>query len=192
MRCVGGDPAMRQPELASAFLKERPMILRMLAARLGNAEDAEDAAQELWLKLDDVSADTIANPAAYLFRMAANLASDRRSSAMAGTARDLAWLELQPGAAELPDAERVLLARERLKNVDAVLKSMPERMSTAFRMFRIEGHSQKAIAETIGISVSGVEKLLQRAYRQVYDAGMFFGEDSVPPHRLGSMKETES
>lgn len=168
------------------------MILRMLAARLGNAEDAEDAAQELWLKLADVPADTIANPIAYLFRMAANLASDRRRSAMSGTARDMAWLELQPGAAELPNAERVLLAREHLKNVDAILMVMPERMRTAFRMFRIEGHSQKAIAEVIGISVSGVEKLLQRAYRQLYDAGMFFGEDGALPHRLGYMEETES
>jgi RNA polymerase sigma-70 factor (ECF subfamily) len=38
-------------------------------------------------------------------------------------------------------------------------------------MFRIDELPQKRISECLGISVSGVEKLLQRAYRQIYDAG---------------------
>ncbi|MGY2499272.1 sigma factor-like helix-turn-helix DNA-binding protein, partial [Klebsiella pneumoniae] len=44
---------------------------------------------------------------------------------------------------------------------------MPERMATALRLFRLEGVSQRAIADRLGISVSGVEKLLQRAYRKI-------------------------
>jgi RNA polymerase sigma factor (sigma-70 family) len=177
--------------LKEAFLQERPMLLRLLVARLGSREDAEDAAQELWLKLGDAPAEPIAHPAAYLYRMAANLASDRRTSAMSGTARDNAWLAAQPGAEELPDAERVLLARERLRHVDATLDAMPERMNVAFRMFRIDGQSQKIIATTLGISVSGVEKLLQRAYRLVHDATNGFGEETVGRHRLGHMKDFE-
>ncbi|CAN5171826.1 RNA polymerase sigma factor [soil metagenome] len=175
------------------------MILRLLTARLGNREDAEDAAQELWLKLSDISTDTVTNPAAYLFRMAANLASDRRTSAMSVTTRDRAWLEGQPTAEELPDAERVLLARERLNQIEAALRAMPERMSAAFRMFRIERLPQKAIAATLGISVSGVEKLLQRAYRLVHDAETLSSsaetvshEESAKSLRLVDMKDIES
>jgi RNA polymerase sigma factor (sigma-70 family) len=180
---------MAQTELMATFLQERPMLMRLLVARLGNREDAEDAAQELWLKLVDLPATPIAHNTAYLYRMAANLASDRRTSATSGTARDRAWLEVQPVAKELPDAERALLARERLSHIAEILNAMPERMSAAFRMFRVEGQSQKAIADTLGISVSGVEKLLRRAYRQVHDAGSAFGEESAGSHRLGVMKD---
>ncbi|MDB5713290.1 MAG: sigma-70 family polymerase sigma factor [Sphingomonadales bacterium] len=165
------------------------MLLRLLAARLGTREDAEDAAQELWLKLADLTASPIAHPAAYLYRMAANLASDRRASATSSTARDRAWLEVQPGAQELPDAERALIARERLGQITATLDAMPDRMSAAFQMFRIEGQSQKKIAAALGISVSGVEKLLQRAYRLIHDAGIDFAEENEAPHRLGHMKD---
>ena len=46
---------------------------------------------------------------------------------------------------------------------------MPERMATALRMFRIDERPQRAIAEHLGITVSGVEKLLRRAYRKIHD-----------------------
>jgi RNA polymerase sigma factor (sigma-70 family) len=188
MLSMGGG-SMTQTALMVTFLQERPMLMRLLIARLGNLEDAEDAAQELWLKLIELPVAPITHNAAYLYRMAANLASDRRTSAMSGTARDLAWLEGQPTAEELPDAERALLARERLSHIAATMNAMPERMSAAFRMFRIEGQSQKMIADTLGISVSGVEKLLQRAYRQVHDAGSAFSEESEVSHRLVVMKD---
>ena len=168
------------------------MLVRLLVARLGNREDAEDAAQELWLKLSDLPIAPIANNTAYLYRMAANLAHDRRTSAKSGTARDRAWLEVQPGAQELPDAERAMLARERLRHVNETLNAMPERMSAAFRMFRIEGHSQKAIAARLGITVSGVEKLLHRAYRLVHDAGSALGGEFAVSDRLDNMKDSAS
>ncbi len=63
----------------------------------------------------------------------------------------------------------MLLARERLEQVEAALAAMPERMSAALRMFRIERRPQKEIAQALGITVSGVEKLLKRAYRQLFD-----------------------
>jgi RNA polymerase sigma factor (sigma-70 family) len=183
---------MVQTALMATFLQERPMLVRLLVARLGNREDAEDAAQELWLKLSELPVAPIANNAAYLYRMAANLASDRRTSATSGTARDRAWLEVQPGAEELPDAERAMLALERLRQVNATMDAMPERMSAALRMFRIEGHSQKVIAAKLGITVSGVEKLLHRAYRLVHDAGSALGEEIAASDRLVIMKDSRS
>lgn len=43
---------MTEAGLKAVFLAERPMLLRLLAARLGNPADAEDALQDIWLKLD--------------------------------------------------------------------------------------------------------------------------------------------
>lgn len=156
--------------LKDVFLHESPMLLRLLTARLGSPDDAQDALQDMWLKLDQIADGPMAHPAAYLYRMAANLATDRRLARNRSQVRDDAWHGLQPAADEIPDAEAVLLARERLAQVEATIAAMPERMAQALRLFRLEKCPQKEIAQRLGITVSGVEKLLKRAYRQLYDA----------------------
>jgi RNA polymerase sigma factor (sigma-70 family) len=180
---------MTESGLRAVFLNERPMLMRLLVARLGNREDAEDALQDMWLRLDQLAARPVAEPAAYLYRIAANLATDRRISGLRRGARDHAWLDLQPVAEELPDAERALIARERLNQIELALEAMPERMRTAFRMFRFEEQPQRAIADHLAISVSGVEKLLQRAWRQIHAAGRDESEDVGAPRRLGEEEE---
>jgi RNA polymerase sigma-70 factor (ECF subfamily) len=47
------------------------------------------------------------------------------------------------------------------------LRALPERTAFIFRQYRVEGASQKAIADELGISLSAVEKHLQRAYKAV-------------------------
>jgi RNA polymerase sigma-70 factor (ECF subfamily) len=171
--------------LRAVFLEVRPMLLRLVTARVGNRDDAEDLLQDMWLRIDQLAAAPVAQPAAFLYRIAANLATDRRIAAGRRGARETAWLDVQPLAEELPDAERVLIARERLALVQAAMAAMPERMREALRMFRVENQPQRAIADTLGISVSGVEKLLQRAYRQLHDALETPGEETGGPRRLG-------
>lgn len=157
--------------LRAVFLAERKMLLRLLTARLGNADDAEDVLQDLWIKLEITPSGPIAQPAAYLFRMANNLAFDRRRSATRHAARDTEWLQAQTTSEELPDMEQVLIARERLAHVEAALAALPPRTASVFRMFRFEGLAQKVIATQLGLSLSSVEKLLQQAYRAIHDAG---------------------
>ena len=156
--------------LKELFLEQRPILLRLMTARLGSAAEAEDVMQDMWLKLEQLPDQALTSPGAYLFRVAANLAADRRLSMARAVARDGLWLDAQPEAQEYPDAEAALIARERLAQVEAAMAAMPERMSTALRMFRIEQRPHKEIASTLGITVSGVEKLLKRAYRHIMDA----------------------
>lgn len=145
------------------------MLLRLLTARLGTRDDAEDALQDLWLKLDHASTQPIAQPEAFLYRMAANLAIDRRIAATRRVARDGAWLDTQAIPATVADPEGALAAVDERRALERVVGEMPERMATALRMFRLEEQSQRAIAAHLGISVSGVEKLLARAYRKIHD-----------------------
>lgn len=170
--------------LSAIFFEIRPMLLRMLVARLGNREDAEDTLQDMWLRIDQLAVGPIGQPAGFLYRVAANLATDRRIAGARRGARDNAWLDVQPVAEEIPDAERALIARERLRAVERAMADMPDRMRTALRMFRFEDQPQRLIAETLGISVSGVEKLLQRAYRQIHDACEIFTVDDCDRRRL--------
>jgi RNA polymerase sigma-70 factor (ECF subfamily) len=160
------------------------MLLRLLTARLGNRDDAEDALQDMWLRIDQLADQPVAQPAAFLYRVAANLATDRRIAAARRGARDAGWLDVQPDADEIPDAERVAVARDQWREIEVAIADMPERMATALRLFRVDERSQRDIAGQLGISVSGVEKLLQRAYRKIHDRLGRFGEDSVAGHRL--------
>jgi len=40
-------------------------------------------------------------------------------------------------------------------------------MAAALRLYRVEGLGQRDIANRLGVSVSAVEKLLRKAYRQI-------------------------
>lgn len=157
--------------LRAVFLRERTTLLRFLAARLGSVDEAEDALQDAWLKLDGAVLGPVANPVSYLFRMVHNMALDRRRTALSRSIREAHWLDAQPTAIERPDAEAALLARQRLDQVEAALAALPENVGRAFRMFRLEGVPQRQIARAMGVSLNVVEKLLQRAYRRLHDHG---------------------
>ncbi|WP_010216728.1 RNA polymerase sigma factor [Sphingomonas sp. PAMC 26621] len=177
--------------LKAVFLQERPMLLRLLVARLSSRDDAEDALQDIWLKLDQQEVRApIAQPAAYLYRMASNLAADRRISAARSGARETAWHDVQPAADEQPDAERGLLARERLQQIEKALAGMPDRMRTALRLYRVEEQPQKDIAVHLGMTVSGVEKLLRRAMQQISVYRANDEADSSERHRLSGEGDT--
>jgi len=152
------------------LIANRGPLLRFLRAR-GAGEDGEDILQELWLKVERLEAEgPIADPRAYLFRMADNLMHDRVRANMRRANREQAWTQAgfdPAGQDEAPSAERSLLARQRLRRVELALATLGERTQAIFRRFRIEGVSQSRIAQEEGISVSAVEKHLQRAYRVV-------------------------
>lgn len=165
----------RRSGLEAVFLAQRAPLLRFLRARSGSQDVAEDLLQELWLRLDTLAVRPIAQPAAYLFQTANNLVVDAHRAEERRRRRDAVWSELRADATrdadDTPSAERVLLARERLRLVEARLAALPERTAEVFRLYRLDGVAQRDIAERLGISLSAVEKHLQRAYRAVIAAG---------------------
>lgn len=152
--------------LQSYALAERYKLLRFLAAR-GAGDEAEDLLHELWQRLGTGPSQPVADPMAYLFRAAENLIRDIRRSRMSREKRQLAWYESATPDVEQPVGERVLIARETLRAVERELEKLGPRVATVFRAYRIEGISQAAIAREHGISLSSVEKDLQKAYRAV-------------------------
>jgi RNA polymerase sigma-70 factor (ECF subfamily) len=75
-----------------------------------------------------------------------------------------------PGVSDTPAGERVLIAREELARVEAALEALGERAREAFRLHRIEGLAQRAIAAQLGVSLSTIESDMRRAYRAIMDA----------------------
>jgi RNA polymerase sigma factor (sigma-70 family) len=154
--------------LSSIFLANRPALLRFLRAR-GAGDDAEDLLQDMWMKLEAKDLGPIADPLPYLYRIANNLMLDRYRSATRRGKREQDWAEgaggvmADPGETTSVD-ERMILA-ERLQEAEAVLRDLGPRVELVFRRFRIEGVGQRMIAEELGVSLTTVEKDLQKAYR---------------------------
>jgi RNA polymerase sigma factor (sigma-70 family) len=153
--------------LEAVFLANRPMLLRFLRAR-GAGDAAEDLLQEIWLKASAAAGGPIADPLAYLFKTANNLLLDRRRSELRSQKRDHEWSETAEGQAE-PSPEQRLAAQRDLALVEAELRALGERTDHVFRRYRVEGMSQREIAVELGISLSAVEKHLQKAYRALIE-----------------------
>jgi len=149
--------------LQRVILNERSRLLRFLAAR-GVGDDAEDALHDLWQRVAAAPTQPIADPLSYLFRAAENLIRDRRRSTVSRDRRHQDWHEIMPGE-EQPTGERSLIARERLREVQSTLAALGPRVEIVFRKCRLDGLGQAAIARELGVSLSSVEKDLQKAYR---------------------------
>jgi RNA polymerase sigma factor (sigma-70 family) len=149
--------------LQRVILNERSRLLRFLAAR-GVGDDAEDALHDLWQRVAAAPSQPIADPLSYLFRAAENLVRDRRRSAVSRDRRHHDWYETSPSE-EQPTGERGLIARERLREVQSTLAALGPRVELVFRKCRLDGLGQVAIARELGVSLSSVEKDLQKAYR---------------------------
>jgi len=149
-------------------MANRPALLRFLRAR-GAGEDCEDLLQDMWMKLEAKDLGPVADPLPYLYRMANNLMLDRYRSATRRERREQDWAEGAGGVMADPSEdiaidERLIL-NERLEEARNVLRSLGPRVELVFRRFRIEGVGQRLIADELGVSLTTVEKDLQKAYR---------------------------
>lgn len=159
--------------IEAVFLANREALIRFVRAR-GVGDEAEDLLQELWLKSSAMPSQPVAEPLAYLYRMANNLMLDRRRSDLRRRRREQDWTDGGGGggadaAAGAGSGERLLIARDELRAAQAALAALGERTETIFRRFRLDGISQVDIAREQGISLSAVEKHLQKAYRALLE-----------------------
>lgn len=161
-----GDAPRRSRGLEEAFLNHRLDLLRFMRAR-GAGEAADDLLQELWLKAIAIPTGSVADPRSYLFRIANNLMLDRRRAALRAAQRDTAWGNAAGEEPICGSGEQVLIARQQIERAERALAALGCRVAAIFRRYRIDGISQREIAHEMGISLSAVEKDLQKAYRIV-------------------------
>jgi RNA polymerase sigma factor (sigma-70 family) len=166
--------------LSHLYHRHRADLLRLLTARTGSAAEAEDLAQELWLKLRGHPPLDVQNARAYLFRMAQNLATDRLRARQRRMARERRWSDEATDFAatvhDLPDpartAEQVLIEREEIATLVSAIANLPEGARRAFELHKLEGVSHAGVAERLGISRSGVEKHMAVAMKYLKRALM--------------------
>lgn len=150
--------------LHATLINERGRLLRFLAAR-GAGHEAEDVLHDLWQKIAGAPERPVADPVSYLFRAAENHMRDIRRATISREKRQFDWQGMGDAPEDAPAGERVLIAREQLQQVEAALASLGSRVDHVFRRYRLDGVGQADIARELGMSLSSVEKDLQKAYR---------------------------
>lgn len=171
-RDIKPDPA-QQPhapassrELLEIFMARRTRLVQMATRIIGCQCLAEDVVQETMLKICEGGLDPqVKSPAAYLFRMVRNLAID--CSRRRAREQRLDNPDQQGGgefSASCPCPETIMARCQALRIVMAALQELPERTRHAFELHRLEGVSQRDIAERLKVSPTLVNFMVRDAH----------------------------
>ena len=160
------DPAIAIPdELDQAFRAHHSMVFRTAYRITGNAGDAEDVLQTVFLRLlrRERAADPLENFESYLRRSAINVALDVIRARQ--TERSVPLPEDDSGLLPFASAPSdVLGLRQILTRAIARLKTRPAEI---FALRFIEGLSNQQIAQTLGISQVLVAVVVHRTRLQL-------------------------
>lgn len=148
-----------------ALLVDRRADLRArLAPRLGGPDQADEALQDVYLKLQgDAPLKPPGDPFAYLIRMAVNAARDgdrsRRRRLGQGEIADI----LETAAAADPDPENVAVARSELGALRGAMAELTDRQRRIVVASRLDETPHKEIARQLQVSTRTVELELKKA-----------------------------
>jgi RNA polymerase sigma-70 factor (ECF subfamily) len=137
-------------EIALAFferlvrLHER-MVLGVAYRLLGRMEDAQDAAQEVFLKLFQKQNTIEGDPKPWLYRVTVNVCNDWYRKRIAVAEPD------EQAADPSRDALTTITLQERKRLLGAGLQTLGERERTAIVLRDIEGLSTQEVAKILGV-----------------------------------------
>jgi RNA polymerase sigma factor (sigma-70 family) len=150
------------PHLGSRAAAAEPQysrLLQFLCARLANEQDAQELAQEAYLRLLRASdAKLIRDPVAYLFRIARNLLHEWYTSTPP-PAEPLHEVELVDEGLTVEDRAELSQHMDRLEEV---LRHLSPKCRAVILMHRRDGMTYDEIAAKLGISSSMVKKYLSQ------------------------------
>jgi RNA polymerase sigma factor (sigma-70 family) len=163
------DPRLEtNPTLADRSRILRGALARFFQRHVHDSDEADDLVQEVFLRIvrRGDTAD-IEHLDGYIFETASNVLRDRSRRRKARLADRHVPFDLdRHDIAEL-GPERALLGREGLNAAGVALLELPERTRRTFILRRLEGLSYREIGRRLGVSVSAIEKHMQRAVRHL-------------------------
>ncbi|PBJ26340.1 putative RNA polymerase sigma factor FecI [Pseudomonas ogarae] len=149
--------------LVKLFLTSYEDFKVRLRRRLGSEELANDVLHETYLRVDRmVDTQEIAQPNAYLYRMALNIAADRRQADARLLTGDEVE-ELLQVSDEALDPARVVGGQKELQTLLKALYELPSRRRRIFIAARLEEAPHLEISQRFGISTRMVEKEIKAA-----------------------------
>lgn len=149
----------------------QPSLVRYLERMVGDADVAEDVAQEAFVRLlrrTDLEGD---DARLWIFTVATNLVRDHGRS-VARRQRLLSARPVRPSETPTPDVE--VERGERVQRVREALAQLPQR-DRQLLLMREEGFRYQEMAQAVGVAPGSVGTLIARALRKF--EGVYCGDE---------------
>ena len=139
-------------------------LIKFLRRRLSIADDAEDVAQEAYIRMMRYEGSSELNsPSAMLFRIAVNVANDHGRAAVARRNKCHTQIDDIELTSERPSVEREVLASQALDLLLETIEQLPPKCKQVFLLSRASDMTYPEIATHCDISVKMIEKHISRA-----------------------------
>lgn len=139
-------------------------LLAYVRSRVRSTSLAADIVQESWLRALVAMRDRdVVNGRSYLFRTAHNLLIDIQRQEKIRAAVLAPDISAEYVACDRPCAERIVMARQELDRIMAIVVELPPRCQAVFVMRKFDALEPAEIARRLGIRRGTVEKHLRRA-----------------------------
>ena len=158
--------APRDAGLGDAFVTERSRLLQYLGRRAGQ-DAAPDLVQEVFLRaIGSGQSRRLANPAAFMQRIASNLLIDRSRR----RARDNVVVfpfEEERDTASPAEQEWGIEVADLLKLYESAIDGLPHKTRRVFLLHRVDELSYREIHKKLGISIATVEYHMIKALAHI-------------------------
>lgn len=159
----------RDIDVALLYREETPRLRRLLGRHIRQSDRIADLVQTAFarlLGLDRRARKGLAEPRAYLTRIAVNLARDEAKTAARRS--DRLHVSADDCLLSTGDPHAMLEARDMLHRVNIAISSLPDRTREIFMAHRFEDMTYLQIAERMGVSIKTVEKHISLALRELH------------------------
>lgn len=187
---MGGVSNDRAKWLAEQVFPHEPAIRLWLRRRTAVGLEIDDVIHEMYAKLVQLpSVSQIDSPKRYAYRIAHSIIVDhlRRTKIVSMTTLTG---EMQSGlATSEPSIEERLADRSMLQDVYSVLDGLPALCRQAFLLRRVDGLSQREVAQKLSISEKTVEKYMTRSIRLIVET---FGRGGKRPSQSSYQQNSQT
>lgn len=174
-------------QVTEAWRSNRPYLVNLAYQMLGDVGDAEDVAQEAFLRLSRADLNEIDDVRGWLTVVASRICLDQVRSARARYERP-GEVEQQPASARLDPADQVTLDDEVRTALLEVLRRLSPGERVAFVLHDVFGVPFETIAETVGRPVGTCRQLARRARGKFTVAQPKLNEVAPAEHQLVTEK----
>lgn len=157
--------------LADHVLPHEAALRAWVRAHFSRQVEVDDVVQETWAIFATIgNIDQVRHPRAYMFRVARSVILQQLRRARIVTIEAVA--EMDQLAIETTQAgpEQHAASHQALRQTGEMIAALPARCRQAFMLRKIDGLSQREIAQHMSISESTVEKHLSKALRLLMQA----------------------
>ena len=160
------SPPRRPSRPEPTWLARYRDLFKGWSRRQSSSHDAEDALHDAALALLSRDNSAVQDPAAYFYRSA-----QHKLYAQARAQKSHASLSLSDLAQDehpfLDDSQSNARTLQLSRALEAALAQLPLKCRQAYVWHRLEGYSQREIAERLGVSLNSVERYIMRALQHV-------------------------